>query len=563
MQGILPFNEARDYVRKLNLKSIREWQDYCEKRNRPYYVPSIPSVAYKNKGWKGYPDFLGYSYVKPSYLPFQKAKEFVRQLNLKNQAEWQDYCKSGNKPDNIPSNPAYRYRKTGWCGFADFLGYDGKRFLSYEDAKKFIHKLNLKSEDEWEQYSRSASKPGNIPKSPRTVYKDKGWISISDFVGYRGNSDFWPYEKAREFLHLLKLKSEREWKKYCASGNKPNEIPAQPREKYRSKGWKGFPDFLGYEKIYFLPFDEAKNFVQKLNLRSRGEWKKYCNSGNLPKNIPKEPSYVYKNKGWKNYVDFLGVKKVFKYLPFEEAKHFVHKLNLKSQSEWNKYKKSPERPSNIPTDPFSIYRSKGWKGFPDFLGYTYEKKIFLSFEEAKSFVQKLHIKNAKEWIRYCLSGNKLENIPTKPQMTYKNKGWKGFPDFLGYEFIKKPSIPFEQAREFARKLNLKSYEEWNQYCNSGKKPSYIPAKVEGVYKSEGWKGYADFLGYDKRSHLSFEEARDFARGLRFTSSTQWKAYSQSGNKPQNIPGNPAEAYKDSGWQGYPNFLGYKPNRTYL
>jgi hypothetical protein len=34
--------------------------------------------------------------------------------------------------------------------------------------------------------------------------------------------------------------------------------------------------------------------------------------------------------------------------------------------------------------------------------------------------------------------------------------------------------PFEEAREFARSLGLKSREEWNEHCKSGKKPVDIP-----------------------------------------------------------------------------------------
>ncbi len=52
----------------------------------------------------------------------------------------------------------------------------------------------------------------------------------------------------------------------------------------------------------FLSYEEAKNFVHKLNLRSRTEWNQYCsgkilNKPVLPNNIPKDPVTVYKNKG--------------------------------------------------------------------------------------------------------------------------------------------------------------------------------------------------------------------------------------------------------------------------
>ena len=45
------------------------------------------------------------------FRSFESAREFVRSLNLKNQKEWLEYCKSGNKPDDIPSNPWKTYKK--------------------------------------------------------------------------------------------------------------------------------------------------------------------------------------------------------------------------------------------------------------------------------------------------------------------------------------------------------------------------------------------------------------------------------------------------------------------
>ncbi len=42
---------------------------------------------------------------------------------------------------------------------------------------------------------------------------------------------------------------------------------------------------------------------------------------------------------------------------------------------------------------------------------------------------------------------------------------------------------------------MKSKEEWLNYCLSGKKPDDVPTKPDRVYKSE-WKWWADWLGYE-------------------------------------------------------------------
>ena len=41
---------------------------------------------------------------------------------------------------------------------------------------------------------------------------------------------------------------------------------------------------------------------------------------------------------------------------------------------------------------------------------------------------------------------------------------------------------FESAREFVQKLGLKNYKEWKEYSKSGKKPDDIPSNPGLVYK---------------------------------------------------------------------------------
>jgi hypothetical protein len=36
---------------------------------------------------------------------------------------WHDYCRSGERPGGVPSNPNSTYAKVGWAGYADWLGY--------------------------------------------------------------------------------------------------------------------------------------------------------------------------------------------------------------------------------------------------------------------------------------------------------------------------------------------------------------------------------------------------------------------------------------------------------
>ena len=60
--------------------------------------------------------------------------------------------------------------------------------------------------------------------------------------------EFRTYKNARKFAHSLKLKSRREWENYCKIGKIPVDIPRNPARFYKNKGWISWGDWLGYEK---------------------------------------------------------------------------------------------------------------------------------------------------------------------------------------------------------------------------------------------------------------------------------------------------------------------------
>jgi len=115
-------------------------------------------------------------------------------------------------------------------------------------------------------------------------------------------------------------------------------------------------------------------------------------------------------------------------------------------------------------------------------------KKFRDFESARKFVIILGLKNWEKWKEYCKSGKKPDDIPNFPNQVYKNKGWVGIENWLGNGRIatkNRKYRPFKEAREFVRKLGLKNWEEWREYCKSGKKPEDIPNAPDQFYKE--WK----------------------------------------------------------------------------
>jgi hypothetical protein len=64
-----------------------------------------------------------------------------------------------------------------------------------------------------------------------------------------------------------------------------------------------------------------------------------------------------------------------------------------------------------------------------------QKRIFYSYEESKNIVIKLKLKNFEEWMEFCKNEKTDDNIPTNPNVVYKNKGWISIKDWLGVDSI--------------------------------------------------------------------------------------------------------------------------------
>jgi len=112
------------YVRGLGLKSKKGWEVW-RKNGRPSDIPSEPSIVYRDDGWISWSDWLGFKGRAPpgGMLPFAVGRAYARKLKLRRTREWKAWSKSGRRPFNIPSNPDTTYRDDGWISWPDWIGY--------------------------------------------------------------------------------------------------------------------------------------------------------------------------------------------------------------------------------------------------------------------------------------------------------------------------------------------------------------------------------------------------------------------------------------------------------
>lgn len=225
--------------------------------------------------------------------------------------------------------------------------------------------------------------------------------------------------------------------------------------------------------------------------------------------------------------------------------------------------KAGKKPSEIPNTPDNVYKGKGWQDWGDWLGsgtVANRNKKYLPFQDARAFVHCLKQKNGEEWKEYCKSGKKPSDIPNKPELVYKGRGWKDWGDWLGTGFVaykNRNYRPIEEARAYAQSLKLKNNMEWRAYIKRAKRPKDIPANPDRAYENKGWVDWGDWLGtgYKTGDWKPFDEARVFARGLKLKKHIEWAEYCKSGEKPKDIPANPRSVYDGKGWVDWGDWLG--------
>ena len=519
------------------------------------------------------------------FLRYEDAKKFVQELKFQNTNEWREWCKTGQKPVNIPSAPNLSYTHSGWVSWSDWLGSTNtsnwdKAFLPFEDARILARSLSLKSESEWRSWCISGKRPKNIPASPSHSYKDSGWIGWRDWLKQpthiKHATGFLTYSEARNFIRQQKLNSHQAWLRWKRTHKYfPSDLPKAPDQVYKNKGWSSWGGFLGTENVStreihkgpFRSFYEARDFAQSLGLKSRREWSEFALSDKCPTDIPRRPERFYSELEWKGYDDWLNSGRIrtseHDYLDFKEARELVRNRAFASYREYLKVWDSEDLGRFAPKDPRKYYSESGWIDGKDWV-----RLPISSFEDARQFVQSLGLKSGLEWREYCKSGDKPKNIPSDPSRKYNRTGWIGMNDWLGNgkASLAKTPLSYSEAMLSVRALKLSSAREYREEVKAmrikgGKtKMHLLPINPNTVYRGKGWSSWGDFLGTGrvadmKKKFLPFEEAREVVRGLGLKTQSDWRAYSKKEERPKNIPTSPGHTYRNKGWAGYSDWLG--------
>jgi hypothetical protein len=182
------------------------------------------------------PDWLGSEerVLAKDMLPFAVGRAYVRKLKLRSQREWNEWSKSGQRPSNIPGNPAVTYRDDGWISWPDWLGSErrvlAKDMLPFAVVRAYARKLELRRLKEWEAWSKSGQRPFDIPGRPDQMYRDDGWISYPDWLGYgsEGGAAASRSSSSSSSATMAPKKKTKKKRKRRSSTSHPSDLPPPP-----------------------------------------------------------------------------------------------------------------------------------------------------------------------------------------------------------------------------------------------------------------------------------------------------------------------------------------------
>ncbi len=416
----------------------------------------------------------------------------------------------------------------------------------------------------------------------------KCWESVAR-LAYRS------YEESVAFARQHNAKSQRQWRELISrlGENWPADIPQSPDKSYTKTGWVSWGAFFGTGAVgsklkRFRPFEEARDFVRSLELKSSDDWHPYCTGRllekpKLPADIPSTPerckAYVGKWSGWADWLGYDDIRAPWR--PFDQAREFARTLKLSGQQHWKAYCRGqrpalPPKPDDIPAAPWKAYETNGWISWGDWLGHGMvgtTVRNYLPFPKAREVARALHLTSRHAWNALAADDHALPSrLPRCPDRTYATKGWIGWSDWLGVEVrevkrtkkIQGRFRDFESARAFVHTLKITGSLEWPRYLNGEvpDKPQFptdIPRNPKNFYRDQ-WRGWGDWLGTGNiapsdRSFRSYKAACIFARELGVRTAKEWSAWSKvPGNRPPDIPGGPSTYYKGKGWTGWADFL---------
>ena len=541
------YQSAKEYVQRIGVTSQGQFKKFRKEKKIPKDIPSHPEITYKDKGWRGWGHFLGTNRVATQnrqFQSFKKAKEYVQRIGVASEGQYYELSENGRLPKDIPSHPGRTYKDKGWRGWGHFLGTNrvathNRQFRSFEKAKEYVRAEGIKRSAEYIALSQAGALPPDMPSNPYEVYTGKGWSG-------------WKY-----FLGTIGVVRHHELHK---TGEIPFDLSSHPDLTYKDKGWRGWRHFLGTGRVVnrekpFRSYKSAQEVVQQKGITSALQYYALRKTGEVPFDMPSNPNQIYKDKGWRSWGHFLGTGRVASYQQqfrsFKKAQKYVQQLGITSNNQYHELSKKGELPSDLPSRPDKTYKGKGWRSWGHFLGtgrVANREKSFRSYESVQEFVQQKGVVSQRQYRELRKTDEVPFDLPSRPDQTYKGKGWRGWKHFLGT--IK--MMTYTRAQNYVIDEGISTREELYEWLRSGEIPVNFPPEPHKFYSR--WTNVRDFLRIQELDKMSYLESKEYIQGLYIRTKIKALRWLASGDRPDSFPISPREFYGKK-WEGWDLYLG--------
>ncbi len=195
--------------------------------------------------------------------------------------------------------------------------------------------------------------------------------------------------------------------------------------------------------------------------------------------------------------------------------------------------------------------------------FSKKREPFRSYESAQEVVQQKGVVLKRQYGALHKTGEIPFDLPSRPDQTYKGKGWRTWGHFLGTGRVANREKSFrslEESMEYVQRIGVASKGQYYELSGNGKLPKNMPSHPERTYESKGWRDWGHFLGTgyiapQKTQFKSFEEAQKYVQQLGIKLTHDYRRLSRKGELPSDLPSRPDQIYKGKGWRGWGHFVG--------
>jgi hypothetical protein len=300
------------------------------------------------------------------------------------------------RPSNIPSNP---HRSYGYSSMKEFWELVNPKvvYVTEKECIKWLKDNGVTSH----AHPKFKNRPSNIPSKPQRTY---GYSSVKEFWE-KVNGTCATEKECIKWLKDNRVTSQVDPK----FKSRPSNIPSNPHSFYGYSSVKEFWELVN-PKVVFVTEKECIKWLKDNGVTSHGHPK----FKNHPSNIPSRPHRTYGYSSVKEFWELVNPK-----VAWATEKECIKWLkdNGVTCSAHPKFKKS--RPSNIPSTPHMVY---GYSSEKEFWGIVNPKVVFVSEKECIKWCMDNGVTSAD-----CKKfKNRPSNIPSQPYSIYGYSSSKAF-----------------------------------------------------------------------------------------------------------------------------------------